>query len=217
MASNGATRHITGTALGSFLRFTGAACHSFAAIVREPGFPVLAEALQASRTWKQFFGQANLSAPLDTLETALERLMDDGDFRREALEEYNELFHAPDLITPLWESVWLSKEKLLFTEETFAVRDWYARFGWEIHRAGFEAEDHIGLETAFCGWLYDLDARAQAGDSLNEPQLRTFLREHYSLWAPCCFTALRQAARTPFWTSLLTAAEQLAEALAEIK
>ncbi len=213
----------TPSALGSFLQFTGAACYGFDAILREPNLPTLRSALDLTPAWERFFAEAEIIAPANRLKTHLTRLLEDDLSRQAALKEYNALFHAPELPVQLWESVWLSPEKILFTAETSAVRAWYARFAWEINRVGYEAEDHLGLETAFCGWLYDTAAdredAAPSGPALpirpTLADLRAFMAEHFSRWAPQCFGQLRIIAETPFWGHLLASAAALSVALAE--
>jgi len=209
------------TVLGSFLQFTGVACSGFDRIVRESGRPVLVRAGQLADSWRDFFAGAGIPAPADLLPADLRGLLDGGDGLARALAEYDALFRAPELPVPLWESVWVSAEGTLFTEETWAVRDWYARFHWEILRAGYEAEDHLGFETAFCGWLFDAAAggAGQGGDP-ERPRptladLRGFLDGHFSRWAPECFARLAGQAQTPFWSHLLASAAALARALAE--
>ena len=204
------------SALGSLLQFTGACCHGFDRLLREDGMPAIVSAAQALPAWKKFFKLAGLDAPIRELGHEIARLVEDENAREQALHEFYDLFHAPELIVPLWESVWLSEEKILFTEETSSVRAWYARFGWEITKVGYEAEDHLGLETAFCGWLYDMaadrDGDAAPGEDPTVPTLAdmdAFMAAHFSRWAPQCFAALRNAARTPFWASLLAVAAVL--------
>ncbi|MDR2826100.1 MAG: molecular chaperone TorD family protein [Deltaproteobacteria bacterium] len=208
------------TALGSFLQFAGAVCYNFSGITEESGYPVLKSALALSGSWEDFFHSAALDS--SQLSSELRQLLHSPEAIRVALTEYNALFHAPELPVPLWESVWLSREQILFTEETSAVRAWYSRFGWEISRVGYEAEDHIGLETAFCGWLYDQEiqsveqkAEPAGGAEADFPALRAFLREHYLRWVPQCFASLRVRAETSFWKSLLTSAELLTKILTE--
>ncbi|WP_461211309.1 TorD/DmsD family molecular chaperone [Desulfocurvus sp. DL9XJH121] len=207
------------TVLGTFLQFTGVACRSFHEIAAEPGMPVLARAADLAESWRVFFDGAGIQASLGPLETALHGLLEDEAVRAEALAEFDALFRVPELPVPLWESVWVSEEKTLFTEETCAVRDWYARFRWEIGAVGYEAEDHIGFETAFCGWLFDA-AMAEHDPAGRHPQptladLRAFLDAHFARWAPRCLADLAARARTPFWSLLLTAASRLSGVLAQ--
>ena len=209
------------TVLGSFLQFAGAVCCSFNVIADESGMPALAQAEGLVDSWRGFFESTGIPAPLDQLKTSLRLVRESGIERARTLAEFNALFRAPALPAPLWESVWVSEEGILFTEETCAVRAWYARYHWEIHKAGYEAEDHIGFETAFCGWLFDAAVANQDLEQDGEvPQpsladVRTFLGDHFSRWAPQCFAQLALAAETPFWTHLLTSASLLATALAE--
>lgn len=207
------------TLLGSFLEFTGAACSGFHAIAREPDRPILARAGRMAHAWRGFFAQAGIPAPLGPLRTDIDVLLHDESALIEALEDYNGLFRAPELPVPLWESLWLSDEKTLFTKESFEVRGWYERFDWEINAVGYEAEDHIGFETAFCGWLFDTASHGQGpggGRRAASPTLddvQGFMNGHYLRWAPECLGKLSMVAQTPFWTHLLISAALLAGGL----
>ncbi|WP_272701379.1 TorD/DmsD family molecular chaperone [Desulfovibrio sp. Fe33] len=208
------------TVLGSFLRFVGVACNGFNIIAGESGRPVLVQASGLSDSWRVFFEDAGLDAPIEALGDDIRILLVDEAELARTLGEFNALFRVPELPVPLWESVWLSSEKILFTEESFAVRDWYARFQWEINKVGYEAEDHIGFEAAFCGWLFDAAVKGQEGGPDARPQptqsdVRAFLEEHFTRWAPECFRQLADAAGTPFWKHLLSSASLLSGALAE--
>ncbi len=198
------------TLLGSFLQFAGAAISGFHVLAEEPGLPVLARAASLTDAWHVFFAKADLPAPLGPLRADIERLRYDERARAQAMADYNALFKAPELPVPLWESLWLSREKILFAQECFEVRDWYGRFNWEISTAGYEAEDHIGFETAFCGWLFDA---ATSGQRASLDDVHDFLRGHYLRWAPECIGRLSMAAVTPFWSHLLISAALLTRGL----
>ncbi|MBG0789978.1 MAG: molecular chaperone TorD family protein [Desulfovibrionaceae bacterium] len=208
------------TALGSFLQFVGVACNGFNLIAGESGRPVLNRAASLSDSWRVFFENIGLDdAPVEFLGKDIRALLEDEAELKRALDEFNGVFHMPELPVPLWESVWLSKEKILFTEESFDVRAWYARFQWEIQRVGYEAEDHIGFEAAFCGWLFDAAANDGAPDH-DGPQptledVQDFLDQHFTRWAPECFRQLADVVKTPFWVHLLASAAVLSQALAE--
>lgn len=218
------------TALGSLFRFVGLACCRFdeeAAAVRNGSTPnALSEALPLFVHWRalpHFAESPELAADLDGLNAAVRALVHeindtaegDGAGRAAVLPnmgfaavhaDYQRLFLAPDMVVPLWESLWRSREKLLFTQETSAVREWYARHGLEIQQVGHAAEDHLGLELFFLGWLVDqgqLDAA------------ETFLIEHVTPWIPHCCHRLRDEAETPFWRAVFRIGEALTVPSAE--
>ena len=64
--------------------------------------------------------------------------------------DYTRLFIGPGhVLAPPWESVYRSRERLLFDQATLDVRQAYARFGLQAPRLNHEPDDHLGLELAF--------------------------------------------------------------------
>lgn len=112
------------------------------------------------------------------------------------------------------ESVWLSREHLLFEEQTLQVRACYRRYGLGLVAQGREPDDHIGFELLFLAELLGLlaeaweDASTDSGEELTEllthrarlewveggvavvdcgtilADLRGFYREHFVQFAP---------------------------------
>ncbi|MDN5345504.1 MAG: putative dimethyl sulfoxide reductase chaperone [Clostridia bacterium] len=151
------------------------------------------------------------------------------EYQQELQEEYNRLFVGPGhLEAPPWESVYRSKERLLFGEETLAVREFYRSFGLESRNKGKEPDDHAGLEMEFMAHLSEAAAdRVLEGEDINdllEGQDR-FLAEHMQQWLPALCRDMEQAARTDFFRglALLTRgwmeadAAELKMVLAEVK
>ncbi|MDR2055217.1 MAG: molecular chaperone TorD family protein [Desulfovibrio sp.] len=115
----------------------------------------------------------------------------------EVQNEYTRLFVGPaSLPAPLWESVFLDKEHILFGEDTLAVRKFYAMCNFEFHERATRPDDHISIELEL---LYRLNESAlqivTARDnqvnlknilSICELQLQ-FLRCHLLRWAPEAF------------------------------
>lgn len=110
--------------------------------------------------------------------------------------EYRRLFIGPNFLpAPLWESVALSREHLMFDEETFRVREAYAQFGLSFIRLNNEPEDHIATELEFVSHLIErmlaLDSQRDKPELLNllEAQI-AFLKDHLLKWAPQSFEML---------------------------
>lgn len=198
------------TALGSLFRFVGLVCCRFDEEMKESaatGVNFLTDALPLFPHWQALPHGAELPECLNELKTAVRALVKEADtaaalkpMNEAVYKEYQRLFLAPELPVPLWESVWRSREKLLFTEETSAVRAWYRKHGLEIQQVGHEAEDHVGLELFFVGWLLDQQLTDEA---------EAFLCEHAGEWIPACCQALYEQARTPFWKALFRTGETL--------
>jgi len=84
--------------------------------------------------------------------------------------EYNRLFIGPNhLPAPPWESVYLSKEKIIFDEHTLAVREFYKRWNVTTKNKNKEPDDHIGFELEFMAILIGRSIKA-----LNENNMKYF-------------------------------------------
>ncbi|APC08550.1 TorD/DmsD family molecular chaperone [Neomoorella thermoacetica] len=127
-------------------------------------------------------------------------------YRQELQGDYNRLFVGPGhLEAPPWESVYRSKEHLLFGEETLAVREFYRSFGLESRKKNQEPDDHLGLELEFMARLCrEAAASIQSGgdaDRFLAGQGR-FLEEHLEQWVPALTADIQRAARTDFFRGL---------------
>lgn len=116
--------------------------------------------------------------------------------------DYTELFIGPDQPLMQWESVWTTRDKLLFDEPTMAVRAFYARHG--VAAPGPEADDHIALELTFLGEL--LERAVLAADKEQEDETEglvqeaaAFHAEHLSRWAASFVRQMRDRAATDFY------------------
>lgn len=106
---------------------------------------------------------------------------------QEAEEEFNRLFLGPGMIVaPPWESVYRSKEQLLFDESTYQVRRCYHEFGLEFVRENNEPDDHITIELEFLMHVNNLclqEADFAKLDVLLDHQI-DFLDQHIRQWIP---------------------------------
>lgn len=72
--------------------------------------------------------------------------------------DYTRLFIGPEAPpAPPWESVYVSKDKLLFQESTNAVKRFYESSGFKLENNEHEAADHIGFELDF---MYHLSSQS---------------------------------------------------------
>ena len=122
--------------------------------------------------------------------------------------DYTRLFIGLDsLPTAPWESVYFSRERLVFQEQTIQVREWYARFGLQAERLNREPDDHIGLELIFVAHLATLALNSL---ELNDHDLvekylqaqREFLFEHLLRWGPAWTRLVKEHAGTDFYRGL---------------
>ncbi|MEJ2708177.1 MAG: molecular chaperone TorD family protein [Anaerolineales bacterium] len=121
-------------------------------------------------------------------------------------KDYQRLFVGPGhLPAPPWESVYRSREHLVFEKETLDVRRWYARYGLQAPKLNKEPDDHIGLEFAFLLHLTTLALQNQADQEACADLLRAqraFIEEHLVQWAPSFFQAVSKHAATDFYRGI---------------
>ncbi|KYH32995.1 Tat proofreading chaperone DmsD [Moorella mulderi DSM 14980] len=164
------------------------------------GEKFLEELAASSRNEELAAGCRKMQAELTARASDLEA------YRQELQEDYNRLFFGPGhLEAPPWESVYRSKEHLLFGEETLAVREFYRSFGLESKKKNREPDDHLGLEMEFMAWLSQAAAaKVQAGEDASEflQGQRRFLKEHLEQWVPALCSDIQGAARTKFFRGL---------------
>lgn len=141
---------------------------------------------------------------------------------KKANEEYQRLFIGPtSLPAKPWESVYLSRERIIFDEHTLEVRAFYKNWGLEMAKLNKEPDDHIGIELEF---LAELTLRAlnllQKEESCSSPkaereeegsfeELRlilraqeTFLEVHLCKWAAEFCSLLSENTEHPLYQGI---------------
>lgn len=123
--------------------------------------------------------------------------------------DYTRLFIGVDgVLAPPWESVHLSREHLLFQEQTLQVRQWYLRHGLQVVEQDKEPDDHVGLELTFLAHL-----AAQALSALQDDEdearfhllldaQRNFLVQHPLRWVPKWSQQVIGHAQTDFYRGI---------------
>lgn len=101
-----------------------------------------------------------------------------------------------------YESVHRGIDRLVFDEETHAVRAVYRTFGLSAPNLHREPDDHIGLEFDFVAHLM-LRVLDEFSRDAGDPQVpltavRGFLDEHLSMWAPAMLAEVVSHAHTEF-------------------
>lgn len=136
-------------------------------------------------------------------------------------DDYNALFVIPDSAVPVWESVWTTKERLLFGDPTFAVREAYARYGVVAPKLNNEPDDHIGLELDFMARLFALSADAmEAGDTVKADECaedaKSFYHDHFGKWAKDCLVEIESKSVTEYYTSMARLCMSMVDSLPRI-
>lgn len=128
----------------------------------------------------------NAPAALDEIAKHLE----DMEFLSRCTQEYTARFIGPGkLDASPWESVYVTKEPLLFQKNTLEVRQFYRKYSVLPKAYPRVADDHLGLELDFMALLskktYDAleEGRiVEAGEILEDQ--RCFLQDHLLKWIP---------------------------------
>jgi TorA maturation chaperone TorD len=141
------------------------------------------------------------------------------DNKKEALEkassEYTRLFIGPaKLPAPPWESVYVTKERLIFQESTLRVRQCYLKYHYLPVHYRSEADDHIALELDF---MYNLSHMAEAAfeegkiDEVIErlKDQKAFLVDHLLVWVPQYVSILETATNHPLFKGMALILEKL--------
>ncbi|WP_353096970.1 molecular chaperone TorD family protein [Tissierella praeacuta] len=122
--------------------------------------------------------------------------------------EYNRLFIGPGHVhVPPWESVYLSKEKIIFDEHTLAVREFYKRWKVVTTKINKEPDDHIGFELEFMSILINKSIRSLGEGSIDEFKNITigqkeFLDRHPLVWIDEFSNKLTDNTEEPFYKGI---------------
>lgn len=126
----------------------------------------------------------------------------------ELKQDFAQLFVGPNrLPAPPWESVYRSKERLMFDKPTFQVRELYQQFGMQSPAPAMEPEDHFGIEMMFVAHLCQLGLAALENDQIDLLDatlagLQTVFNAHINMWAADFLNDVRKSARTPYYQGL---------------
>lgn len=156
------------------------------------GHPPEKSTLVALRSSESLKTLAEFSEGAKLIYTAIDESKGGEDVQviKELKEEYTRLFLGPNFLpAPLWESVYLGKEHIMFEEETLQVREAYEEFGLEFVRLNKEPEDHLVIELEFIMRLIEkslgLHTNCEREELLTylDGQIR-FLNNHLLKWSP---------------------------------
>jgi TorA maturation chaperone TorD len=120
-------------------------------------------------------------------------------------DEYTRLYLGPaELKAPPWESMYVSKKRQLFEENTLKVRNFYRAQGFLPAEYPRVADDHIALECAF---MAQLGERAKNSSNTGDTKTvkaaleasRRFLDEHLLVWLPGYIADMSRIGRADFY------------------
>lgn len=125
------------------------------------------------------------------------------DYKALILDDYQRLFVGPDeILAPLWESIYKTKDKLLFGEIELEVRRYYNSNGLDVKES--EPADYFPLQLSFISRLCNA-AGEDNFENINEnlAKQRDFLKEHLLSWIPCWVEDVNKNAETQFWVGFV--------------
>jgi TorA maturation chaperone TorD len=102
-------------------------------------------------------------------------------------EDYLTLFTgAGNPLAPPYESVYNSRDHLLFDKQTSEVREFYGAYGWESKFKGKIPDDHLGVELLFLTLMIEkyLDLDDEVCNSEMRVEISRFINLHLLSWVP---------------------------------
>jgi TorA maturation chaperone TorD len=123
----------------------------------------------------------------------------------ELQSEYTRLLLGPEKLPAYpWESVYVTKERLLFQKSTLEVRDCYRAFGFIPAEYPHVADDHIALELDFLGRLSEMAEKASNQNEKEEvirflEAQKDFMRRHLLNWVPDFARQMQQSKTNVFY------------------
>ncbi len=123
-------------------------------------------------------------------------------------EHYASLFaNSGSVLVCPWESVYSSKEHIIYDEHTLAVQDFYEKWGAEIIDPGKGPADHIGLECSFMAFMTGAAVQhiiQEDKTSLKENMMaqKTFLENHLLVFLEKFCDLLRKRTTMDFYQGL---------------
>lgn len=121
------------------------------------------------------------------------------DYKNLILDEHQRLFVGPDeILAPLWESVYKTKDRLLFGEIELEVRKFYNSAGLDIK--GNEPADYLPLELSFMSRLCNVYEEYNL-ENINKNLIKQydFLKEHLLSWISLWIEDVNKNTEIQFW------------------
>jgi len=154
----------------------------------------------------EFSDNTTLKSTTDKIINEIENNKKNSNYVKLLLDDYQRLFVGPDhILAPLWESVYSTKDKIIFDENELEVRKFYNKSGLDVKKT--EPADHISLELGFMARLCaeESDYAAIENEELLLKQV-DFLKKHLLKWTSSWVEKVNENASTEFWKnfSLIT-------------
>lgn len=136
--------------------------------------------------------------------------------------EYTHLLIGPHkLLAPPWESVYSSKERLLFQESTLKVRQVYVKHNFIPAEYPHVADDHLALELDFMANLSNLTEKAYDEQDMERvlwllDEQKSFLKEHLLAWVPEFAEKIQESPTLYLYPNMATMLKEFLEIQLEV-
>jgi TorA maturation chaperone TorD len=114
-------------------------------------------------------------------------------------EDFLELFAGTgNPLAPPYESVYRSRDHLMFDKQTSEVREFYNSYGWESKFKGNIPDDHLGIEMLFLTLMIEkyLEFEDKTCEDEMKNEIRRFINQHLLSWIPEWNSHLQEHSRT---------------------
>lgn len=131
----------------------------------------------------------------------IETNKDNSNYAKLLLEDYQRLFVGPDhIFAPLWESVYITKDRIIFDESELEIRRLYNKSGLDVKKT--EPADHLSLELGFMARLcFEIKIDLTLITDQRLVKQKQFLKEHLLKWTLYLKESINEHALTQFWIS----------------
>jgi TorA maturation chaperone TorD len=114
-------------------------------------------------------------------------------------EDYLDLFAGTgNPLAPPYESVYRSKDHLMFDKQTSEVREFYNSYGWESKFKANIPDDHLGIEMLFLTLMIEkyLEFEDKTCEDEMKNEIRRFIDQHLLSWIPEWNAHLQEHSKT---------------------
>ena len=143
---------------------------------------------------------------------------DDGTFLM-MKEDYISLFNGSgSSFAPPYESVYRSKDNLMFDIQTTEVRDFYRSYGWESNFKNKIPDDHLGIELLFLTLMIEkyLDLDDKVCHVEMKSEIIRFIDQHILSWVPLWNEHIQTYANTLSYKGIGTLIHACVEDMSDI-
>jgi TorA maturation chaperone TorD len=134
-------------------------------------------------------------------------------------EDYFALFTGTgNPVAPPYESVYRSKDHLMFDKQTTEVREFYKSYGWESKFKGNIPDDHLSIELLFLTLMVEkyIEFDDEICNSEMRNEIRRFINQHLLTWIPEWNEHVQQHANTLSYKGIGTLIQACIEDLLSI-